>query len=140
MNEGFLKSTRSLLCLGILASSVCFAPTPLLSSPLPGNRDPRQEAPADNTSQNKDHSAPTAGQQKANPSDRAITQNIRKAIYKDRSLSTYAHNIKIITQDGKVTLRGPVRSEDEKAAIESTAIGIAGAGHVTDELQVAPAK
>jgi osmotically-inducible protein OsmY len=58
---------------------------------------------------------------------------------KDKSLSTYAHNIKIITQDGKVTLKGPVRSEDEKAAIESKAIAVAGANNnVTDQLEVAP--
>ena len=56
-----------------------------------------------------------------NPADRAITQKIRKAIVDDSSLSTYAHNIKIITQDGKVTLRGPVRSEDEKSNVEAKA-------------------
>jgi hyperosmotically inducible protein len=50
----------------------------------------------------------------------------------------YAHNIKIITQDGKVTLRGPVRSEDEKASIEAKAVAVAGAGNVTNQLEVAP--
>jgi hyperosmotically inducible periplasmic protein len=139
MNTSFLKSTRSLLCLGILASSVSLVATPLMSAPLPGNRAP-QQTQADNTKQNKDQTDATADQQKMNSADRTITQNIRKAIYKDRSLSTYAHNVKIITQDGKVTLRGPVRSEDEKASIESKAVTIAGSGNVTDELEVAPAK
>jgi osmotically-inducible protein OsmY len=59
---------------------------------------------------------------------------------KDKSLSTYAHNIKIITRDGKVTLKGPVRSEDEKAAIEAKAATVAGADNVTDQLTVAPPK
>jgi len=139
MSPNFLKSARSILCLGALASAAYLAPAPLLSAPLPGNR-ARQETPADNTKQNKDQPGPTADQQKVNPGDRAITQNIRKAIYKDRSLSTYAHNIKIITQDGKVTLRGPVRSEDEKASIEAKAVTVAGSGNVTDELEVAPAR
>jgi osmotically-inducible protein OsmY len=75
-----------------------------------------------------------------NPSDRALTQKIRKAIHEDTTLSTYAHNIKIISQDGKVTLRGPVRSEDEKANIEAKAVAVAGQGNVTDQLEIAPPK
>lgn len=59
---------------------------------------------------------------------------------KDKSLSAYAHNIKIVTQDGKVTLNGPVRSEEEKASIESKAVAIAGANNVTNQLDVAPPK
>ena len=98
-----------------------------------------QQAP-DNTGMNKDQSAPTADQQKMNPADRATTQKIRKAIHEDKSLSTYAHNIKIISQDGKVTLRGPVRSDAEKANIEAKAVGVAGQGNVTNELEIAPSK
>ena len=75
-----------------------------------------------------------------NPADRAITQKIRKAIHEDTSLSTYAHNIKIITQNGKVTLRGPVRSEDEKTNLEAKAVSVAGQDNVTDQLEVAPSK
>jgi hyperosmotically inducible periplasmic protein len=78
--------------------------------------------------------------QKMNPSDRAITQKIRKAIHEDKSLSTYAHNIKIITQDGKVTLRGPVRSDDEKSNLEAKAASVAGQENVTNQLEVAPSK
>ena len=73
-----------------------------------------------------------------NPADRAITQKIRKAIHADQTLSTYAHNIKIITQDGKVTLRGPVRSDDEKSALEAKAVSVAGQENVTNHLKVAP--
>jgi len=102
----------------------------------------QQNAP-DNTKTNQgdaNKGATTADQQKMNAADRNITKEIRSAIMKDKSLSTYAHNIKIITQDGKVTLKGPVRSEDEKAAIESKAVAIAGANNVTDQLEVAPPK
>jgi hyperosmotically inducible periplasmic protein len=102
------------------------------------SQDP-QPAP-DNTKVNKDQTPPTADQQKMSASDRAITQQIRKAIHQDASLSTYAHNIKVITQDGKVTLRGPVRSDDEKSNIEAKAVTVAGKDNVTDQLTVAPAK
>jgi osmotically-inducible protein OsmY len=84
--------------------------------------------------------ATTADQQKMNPSDRAISQKIRAEIMKDKSLSTYAHNVKIITQDGKVTLKGPVRTQDEKAAIEGKAMAIAGDGNVTNQIEIASPK
>jgi hyperosmotically inducible periplasmic protein len=95
---------------------------------------------ADNTKKNQDQTLPTADQQKMNTPDRTITQRIRKSIHQDQNLSTYAHNIKIITQGGKVTLRGPVKSEEEKAALEEKAVAVAGLGNVTNQLEVAPAK
>jgi len=96
-------------------------------------------APADNTKVNqRDQNAneSTADQQKDNRSDRDITQQIRQSIVKDKSLSTYAHNVKIITQNGQVTLKGPVRSDDEKRAIETKAAVVAGENKVTSELAV----
>jgi hypothetical protein len=126
------KLARLLLPVGSLA--FCAS---LMAAP-PRSQDP-QQTPPDNTKQNKDQS-PTADDQKMNPADRAIAQKIRKALHDDSNLSTYAHNIKIIAQDGKVTLRGPVRSEDEKASIEAKAVSVAGAGNVTNLLEVAPPK
>ena len=111
----------------------------LTATPFPGYQD-SQQTPPDNTKQNKDQTNPTAGQQKMNPADRAITQKIRKAIHEDATLSNYAHNVKIITQDGKVTLRGPVRSEDEKSNIEAKAVAVAGQVNVTNQLEIAPQK
>jgi hyperosmotically inducible protein len=102
-----------------------------------------QQPSADNTKTNqrdRDKSAPTADQQKVNPSDREITRNIRASVHKDKTLSTYAHNVKIITQGGKVTLKGPVRSDDEKANIAAKAIAVAGDGNVDDQLDVVPPK
>jgi hyperosmotically inducible protein len=99
-----------------------------------------QQPAADNTKTNKDQSAPTADNQKMNASDREITQKIRKSIHQDSSLSTYAHNIKIISQDGKVTLRGPVRSEDDKRNLQAKAVAVAGDGNVTNMLEIAPSK
>jgi hyperosmotically inducible protein len=111
----------------------------LMATPIPQYQNTQQPAP-DNTKKNKDQGSPTADQQKMNPSDRAITQKIRKAVHDDSSLSTYAHNIKIITQDGKVTLRGPVRSEEEKNNLQAIAATVAKPENVTNQLEVAPSK
>jgi len=99
--------------------------------------------PADNTKINqrdRDPNATTADQQKDNRSDRDITQQIRRSITSDQSLSSYAHNVKVVTQNGLVTLKGPVRSDEEKKAIESKAAEIAGADKVTSNLEVQPKK
>jgi len=93
----------------------------------------------DNTRANRD-GGQTADQQNMNKEDRQLTQQIRKAIVDDKSLSTYAHNVKVISQNGTVTLRGPVRTEDEKAAVEAKAKAIAGVTAVNNELSVAPKK
>jgi hyperosmotically inducible periplasmic protein len=101
------------------------------------------QTPPDNTKANqrdRAKGAPTADQQKENSNDRELTQKIRRAIMDDKTLSTYAHNVKIISQDGQVTLKGPVRTEDEKKIVEAMAIEVAGAGRVTNQLSIAPAK
>ena len=101
------------------------------------------QVPADNTKVNqrdRNQNEPTADQQRENTNDRQLTAQIRRAIVKDKSLSTTAHNVKIIAQNGAVTLKGPVKSEEEKQAIESKATEIAGSGKVSNELQVAPSK
>ena len=100
-----------------------------------------QQTQPDNTKMNKgdaSKSAVTADQQKMNASDRELSQKVRKAVVSDKALSTYAHNVKIIAQNGKVTLKGPVRSEDEKQAIASKAESVAGAGNIENELTVKP--
>ena len=98
---------------------------------------------ADNTGINKrDQSQKerTAGQQGETKPDREITQKIRRAIVTDKSLSTYAHNVKIITVDGMVTLKGPVRSEEEQRTIEEKAAQKAGNGNIKSEIGIAPKK
>jgi hyperosmotically inducible protein len=134
MNGHSFKSLRLLLPLGSLVFCVS-----LMAIPTPQSQDSQQTAP-DNTKTNKDQAGPTADQQKMNPSDRAVTQKIRKAIHEDQSLSSYAHNIKVITQDGKVTLRGPVRSEEEKSNLAAIAVSVAGQENVTNQLDVTPSK
>jgi hyperosmotically inducible periplasmic protein len=96
----------------------------------------------DNTKMNKgdaSKTAVTADKQKMNAGDRDLTQKIRKEIVADKSLSTYAHNVKVVSQDGKVTLKGPVRSDDEKKAVVAKAVEAAGGtDKVDDQLSVKP--
>jgi hyperosmotically inducible periplasmic protein len=125
----------------LMAASLFFSGAMMVSgAPLPATA--QQSAP-DNTRTNKrdtQKGEPTADQQKMNPNDRELAKKIRASLMDDKSLSTYAHNIKIIAQDGKVTLKGPVRTEKEKADIEGKAAAVAGAENVTSEIEVAPPK
>ncbi|HJV65210.1 MAG TPA: BON domain-containing protein [Geomonas sp.] len=95
---------------------------------------------ADNTRQNmqmRTDKEVTADQQGQSEADRKISQEIRRALMKEKSLSTYGHNVKIITRDGKVTLKGPVRSAKEKQTIGKLAAKVAGTKKVSNKLEVA---
>ncbi|HJY34476.1 MAG TPA: BON domain-containing protein [Vicinamibacterales bacterium] len=128
MNVGYLKHVaRAALFVGvsILVTSPSIAQTP-----------------ADNTkanAQDRSKGAVTADQQKETAADRDVASRIRQAVVGDESLSTYAHNVKIVVRDGHVTLKGPVRSKDERKTVEAKAIDVAGAGHVTNQITIAPA-
>jgi osmotically-inducible protein OsmY len=94
----------------------------------------------DNSGRNvrdRDNQSKTSGDQSENEADRRISQNIRDAITSDDSFSTNAKNVKIITSDGTVTLRGPVKSDKEKAEIEAKAKQIAGVKKVDNQLEIA---
>jgi hyperosmotically inducible protein len=126
---------RSIALAGVMAASL------FLNS---GSAQTTQNPPQpDNTKVNKRDRAAgavTADQQKENKTDRALAQQIRKAVMADKSLSTYAHNVKIVGEGGNVVLKGPVRSDEEKKAIVAKAEEIAGAGKVTDQLSVKAAQ
>ena len=120
--------TLTLVC----ALATCSTATGFAQQPDPGSK-------PDNTKVNKrDRQAgePTADQQKENASDRDVAKNVRRAIVKDKSLSSYAHNVKVIVQNGSVTLKGPVRSAEESKAVEAKAAEVAGAGNVKNELSI----
>ena len=98
----------------------------------------------DNSAVNKrdrDPGAVTADQQKMNETDRKLVADIRKAVMADKSLSTYAHNVKIVSQDGVVTLKGPVRSQEEEQAVMAKAMEITGSrDKVVNQMSVSPGK
>jgi hyperosmotically inducible protein len=125
---------RNLLVVGVL---VLGCGTLVLAQDSAG-----QNAPSfDNTNMNQRdriQNEPTPDQQQNNRSDLEITQQVRKAIEADKGFSTYANNVKVITQNGQVTLKGPVRSEEEKHAVEAEAAEVAGEGKVTRALTVKP--
>ena len=98
-----------------------------------------REYPPDNTGINKrdrDENELTADKQSNDPADLKLAQQIRRAIRDDDSLSSYARNIKVITRNGMVTLKGPVHSAQEKSAIEAKAAALAGRGKVSNQIQV----
>ena len=128
-----MKARRTSRTFGaLLLSAACIAP---LSATA-------QQTPPDNTKVNKADRAKdavTADQQKENAADRELSKKIRQAVVADKSLSTYAHNVKIVSQNGQVTVKGPVRSEQEKTTIAAKATEIAGEGKVTNQITVTPA-
>jgi hyperosmotically inducible periplasmic protein len=133
MKVDYKNIIRTFLCIGLL----------LGVGVLTHAQEPNNQAPpaSDNTKTNqRDRSAnePTADQQRDTRSDRDITQQIRRSIMNDKSLSAYAHNVKVITQQGQVTLKGPVQSEDEKKSIEAKAAEVVGGNKVSSELNVKP--
>ena len=100
---------------------------------------PTGNAQPDNTKVNRadrEAGAPTADKAKDNRSDREIMQKIRKDIVSDKSLSSYGHNVKVIADHGKVTLKGPVHTEEERKSIEAKAAAVAGAENVTNEITI----
>jgi len=106
------------------------------------NPNPQSDQPKpDNTKVNKrdkNHGEATADNQKMNAADRTLTAKIRKSVMADKSLSTYAHNVKIISQDGTVTLKGPVKTDDEVKTLVAKATEVAGSpDKVVNQLTVA---
>lgn len=128
------KQTDAVLCGCAALLLAFFAPVPVRAQ---DTTTPSAQTAPDNTAHNKNH-AKTADQQPNNPADRDTTQRIRKSIVGDSGLSTYAHNVKIITVNGVVTLKGPVRSAEEKQSVEDKATAVAGAGKVKDQLSIKP--
>jgi hyperosmotically inducible periplasmic protein len=118
-----MKKISTLLASVVLAGALCNA-----SQTQPDNTKVNQR--------DRNKAQPTADQGKNNKSDREIMKEIRRSVVSDKSLSTYAHNVKIISQGGKVTLKGPVHTEEEKKSIESKASAVAGDGNVTNQLTV----
>jgi hyperosmotically inducible periplasmic protein len=110
------------------------APPIVPLDPLP----PLQAAP-DNTAVNerdRNNQTLTPGDQGSSERDMAITQRIRETVVDDDNLSFTAKNVKIITLEGRVTLRGPVRNDRERRVIEKAAVAVAGQGQVANELEI----
>jgi len=125
-----------------LALLITLAAAPIVAGQEPAKPEEKSSSvPADNTKVNKrdrKEGAMTAGQQGNSKADRELARKIRRALVEDKQLSTYAHNVKVIAKNGEVTLKGPVRSEEERKAVETKAAEVAGGATIRNELQVAP--
>ncbi|HYC54429.1 MAG TPA: BON domain-containing protein [Candidatus Binatia bacterium] len=109
-------------------------------APAPGADSDPNRYQADNSGKNvrdRNETAKTADDQSNTTADVTITQEIRKAVVANDSLSTNAQNVKIITENGVVTLRGPVSTAEEKAAVAATAQRVAGVKRVQNEIEIA---
>ncbi|MEO8663539.1 MAG: BON domain-containing protein [Bryobacteraceae bacterium] len=126
-----LHKAPTLLLTGLLVTMAAWAsPTPQSDQTKPDNTKVNKR--------DKNQGEATADNQKMNAADRTLTAKIRKSVMADKSLSTYAHNIKIISQDGTVTLKGPVKSDGEVKALVAKATEVAGSpDKVVNQLAVA---
>lgn len=136
-----MKINKCILTLSIFAALSLTAGLPLMGAEgtATDSKKKADESAADNSAKNerdRDGTTLTPGDQSNTEADRAITQKIRRSIVEEKALSTTAKNIKIITIDGSVTLRGPVNNETEKKEIGDIATKIAAPGNVDNQLEI----
>jgi osmotically-inducible protein OsmY len=134
--ERLSRTLAPALIVGMVAT-VAVGPGPLsLLSVLRAAPAGAQTEP-DNTAVNKRDrtaDAPTAQRPSNTRSDLETSRQIRRAIVNDKDLFVYAHDVKVITRNGEVTLKGPVRTPEERASLQAKAAQVAGAEHVVDRL------
>jgi osmotically-inducible protein OsmY len=104
--------------------------------------DDKKVAPDNTATNERDRSGETqtSGDQSNSSADLKITQAVRQALVKDSKLSMTAKNIKVITSNGQVTLRGPVKTAQEKAKINQLASSAAGGARIDNQLDVEGSK
>lgn len=134
------KSAKWISLILMLGSAAAFAADPPVRSAATARTAEGQAAPnVDNSAMNvrdKGGATRTAQKQSNRPADRKLVANVRRAVVRDKTLSTAAHNVKIVARGGAVTLRGPVRSADESAKIEALAQHVAGVASVENKLDI----
>ncbi len=123
------KSLRTMLLIASTGAALCL--------PVASRSALAQDAASkpDNSAQNANQDQ-TAQDQSNVEADRETTAKVRKALIADKDLSMYAHNIKVITRNGTVTLKGPVKSDDEKQKVESDVAGVVSHDSLVDQLTV----
>ena len=126
--------TASLRTIALSALALTLSQGVIGAQKLQAQSSQSQAAP-DDSANNKSQKT-TADSQTNAKADREMTAKVRRAIIADKDLSMYAHNVKIITLNGAVTLRGPVKSEDEKQKVASDAASVTAADAITNKLTV----
>lgn len=130
LNSKTTRAAAAKICLPLMLAALLS-----LSVPASAQEQSNPSAAPDNSAQNKQQQT-TAEHQTNAAGDRHLTAQIRKQIVADKTLSTYAHNIKIITMNGMVTLKGPVKSDEEKQTVADIAAKVAGADKVMNQITV----
>lgn len=133
-----MRKQASIITLPIWLLAASCAEQPVVNRPA-GESGQSAEYAADDTGRNvrdRDGGTITPLDQSTNPDDEKITRELRQSITNDSSLSMNAHNVKVVTNDGVVTLRGPVRNDDERAIIERKAREVPGVARVDNQLEV----
>jgi hyperosmotically inducible protein len=136
-----MRALLNLMSISVALScaSALAADKPADSVTSPPSAQGQKTPSADNTGMNvRDKGGATQTPQKQTnaEADRKILAEVRRAVVGDKTLSTSAHNVKIVTMNGVVTLRGPVRSEDEKGKVGKLAQQVAGVASVENQLDV----
>jgi len=138
-----ISPTFITLSLALGSASVLAADRPAKSeAPAPavqGQATPKADNTAINT-RDKDGATQTPQKQTTGADDRKLVAEVRRAVVHDKSLSTSAHNVKIVANGGVVTLRGPVESEEEKIKVEKLAQQVAGVSSVENQLDIKTVK
>jgi len=136
-SKGFLVRMPRILIKGITVASLFCTPAIAQNQATQKEDAQNQGGQADQPDNSRKNAAdqPTAEDQGNSPQDREMTRNIRRQLVQNDSLSQTAKNIKVITENGKVILRGPVLSEQERREISSLAEQVAGKGNVTNQLE-----
>lgn len=127
------------ITLALGCASAMAADRPADAATMPSSAQGKATPNADNTGMNvRDKSGATLTPQKQTnrAGDRQVLAAVRRAVVHDKSLSTSAHNVKIVARDGVVTLRGPVRSADEKGKVEKLAQQVAGVTSIDNQLDI----
>lgn len=129
-----MKTPCRLRCASVALALL--SPLPIFMS-SPAFAQPQTSQAPDNSAQNKNQSA-TADTQSNAQSDRTTAAQVRKAIVADKQLSTYAHNVKVLVANGAVTLKGPVKSDDEKQKVAADATSVVAADKIDNQITVQP--
>ncbi|MCX6124743.1 MAG: BON domain-containing protein [Proteobacteria bacterium] len=132
MNKGYLIRNLRLvggLTLGMGVASLRLNAEDSANKPIKSDNSQMNAGDTASTAVTADHQSSAKG-------DTEVVRKIRASLTEDKSLSTYAQNVKIISANGHVTLKGPVRSAQEKATVELAATRVAGAKQVRSELEL----
>jgi hypothetical protein len=139
VNRMRISPTFITLSLALGSASALAADRPAQSeAPVPavqGQVTPKADNTAVNT-RDKSGATQTPQKQTTGVDDRELVAAVRRAVVDDKSLSTSAHNVKIVANNGVVTLRGPVRSNDERVKVEKLAQQVTGVSSVENQLDI----